>query len=254
MTDQSSELLRAAWGRFGDLHDDLLELALTEGDLDEGSAAALLGRTVGHIQYMGLQLRSDPVRSTLINTLYLPWYWGHSNPDTLYLSARIDDQHDYRVYGTLGSVAQTTFGVYTGTDDQSESVKTRSEDLDADDDGSFEIIFSREKMDTPNWFQLPPGANSFCAYQTYGEWERQQKGTIRIECLNGGDPASRASLGESIAAFDAHLAASHDLFTMWVKDIPHGSSAPCPRTSPRSPRCSRPQPWPAPGSPPYPGS
>lgn len=223
MTDQSSELLRAAWGRFGDMHDDLLELALTEGDLDEGSAAALLGRTVGHIQYMGLQLRSDPVRSTLINTLYLPWYWGHSSPDTLYLSARIDDQHDYRVYGTLGSVAQTTFGVYTGTDDQSESVKTRSEDLDADDDGSFEIIFSREKMDTPNWFQLPPGANSFCAYQTYGEWERQQKGTIRIECLNGGDPASRASLGDSIAAFDAHLA-------------------------------SRPQPWPAPGSPPYPGS
>ena len=86
------------------LHDELLELALSEGDLDEGAAAALLGRMVGHIQYMGLQLRSDPARPTLVNTQYSPWNWGHSNPDTLYLSARIDDAHDYRVYG------QTRFG------------------------------------------------------------------------------------------------------------------------------------------------
>jgi len=38
VTDQSSDLLRAAWRRFNDLHDDLLELALSEGNLDEGAA------------------------------------------------------------------------------------------------------------------------------------------------------------------------------------------------------------------------
>ena len=220
MTDQSSDLLRAAWRRFNDLHDDLLELALSEGNLDEGAAAALLGHMIGHIQYMGLQLRSDPARPTLINGQYSPWNWGHSNPDTLYLSARIDDAHDYRVYGRLGSVAQTTFGVHTGKDDQGHAVKALSDDLVVDDDGSFEIFFSREKMGTTNWFQLPPGAESFCAYQTYGDWERQHKGTIHIECLNSDEPAKPASLKDSIAAFDAHLAASRDLFTMWVKDIP----------------------------------
>jgi hypothetical protein len=116
VTEQPGDLLRAAWRRFNDLHNDLLELALSEGNLDEGAAAALSGHMVGHIQYMGLQ--------------------------------------------------------------------------------------------------------SFCALQTYGDWERQHKGTIRIECLNAEKPAEPASLKDSIAAFDAHLAASRDLFAMWVKDIP----------------------------------
>src|ERR1700758_3521651 len=217
VSDQSNDPLRAAWRRFNAPHDDLLELALSTGDLDEGASAALLGHLIGHIQYMGLQLKCDPARPTLINTQYSPWNWGHSNPDTLYLSARIDDAHDYRVYGRLGSVAQTTFGVYTGKDDQAQAVKALSEDLVVDGDGSFEIFFSREKMGSTNWFQLPPGAESFCAYQTFGDWERQHKGTIRIECLNADEPAKPASLHDSLAAFDAQLAASRDLFTMWVK-------------------------------------
>src|SRR5690349_11637328 len=154
MTEQSSDTLRAAWRRFSELHDELLGVALAPGDLDEGSASALLGRLVGHIQYMGLQLHSDPARPTLINAQYAPWNWGHSNPDTLYLSARIDDAHDYRVHGTLGSVAQTTFGVYAGKDDQAQAVKTQSEDLDIAADGSFEIYFSRQKMSDTNWFEL----------------------------------------------------------------------------------------------------
>jgi hypothetical protein len=220
MTEQSSDTLRAAWRRFSDLHDELLGVALAQGDPDEGSASALLGRLVGHIQYMGLQLRSDPARPTLINAQYAPWNWGHSNPDTLYLSARIDDAHDYRVYGTLGSVAQTTFGVYAGKDDQAQAVKTQSEDLNIAADGSFEIFFSRQKTGDTNWFELPPGAESFCCYQTYGDWQRQSKGNIRIECLNPQTPAQPPSLAQAVAAFDEHLAASRDLFIMWVNDIP----------------------------------
>ncbi|OMC15729.1 MULTISPECIES: DUF1214 domain-containing protein [unclassified Mycobacterium] len=220
MTEQPNDVLRAAWRRFGELHDDLLDVALAQGDLDEGSASALLGHLIGHIQYMGLQLRSDPARPTLINAQYAPWNWGHSNPDTLYLSARIDDAHDYRVYGTLGSVAQTTFGVYAGKDDQARAVKTQSEDLQIGPDGSFEIYFSRRKMGDTNWFELPPGAESFCCYQTYGDWQRQAKGDIRIECLDAPPPAHPPSLAQSVAEFDEHLAGSRDLFTMWVKDIP----------------------------------
>ena len=220
MTEQSIEALRAAWRRFGDLNDDLLGVALAQGDLDEGSASALLGRLIGHIQYMGLQLSSDPIRPTLINAQYAPWNWGHSNPDTLYLSARIDDTHDYRVYGVLGSVAQTTFGVYAGKDDQAQAVKTQSEDLDIAEDGFFEIYFSRQKIGNTNWFELPPGAESFCCYQTYSDWQQQSKGHIRIECLNPQGPPPPPSLAQTVAAFDEHMLASRGLFTMWVNDIP----------------------------------
>lgn len=220
MTDQRYELLHGAWQRFRDLQSELLQIALDTGDLDDGDAATLLERLVGNVQFMGLQLHSDPARPALINAQYSPWNWGHSNPDTLYLSARIDDAHDYRVYGTLGSVAQTTFGVYAGKDDQAQAVKTRSEDLDVAADGSFEIFFTRERMGDTNWFQLPAGANSFCCYQTFGDWDRQAKGVIQIECLNPLEPARPATLAESIAAFDAQLADARELFAMWVKDIP----------------------------------
>jgi len=219
VTTNDGDLLRTAWRGFNDLNSELLELALAESDLDEGSAATLLARLVGHIQYMGLQLRSDPARPTLINTQYSPWNWGHSNPDTLYLSARIDDVHDYRVFGTLGSVSQTTFGVYTGKGDQGTAVKVLADDLDIADDGTFEIFFGREQRGT-NWFELPRGADSFCAYQTYGDWDREVKGAIRIECLGDAAPAEPQSRSAAVEAFDAHLTASRELFTMWVKDIP----------------------------------
>jgi hypothetical protein len=219
MTATDGDRLRNAWQRFNALNSELLELALADGNLDEGSSATLLARLVGHIQYMGLLLSSDPARPTLINTQYSPWNWGHSNPDTLYLSARIDDVHDYRVFGTLGSVSQTTFGVYTGKDDQGTSVKVNADDLDVGDDGTFEIFFGREQRG-PNWFELPRGADSFCSYQTYGDWDREVKGTIRIECVGDVPPATPPTLGASVDAFDAHLDASRELFTMWVKDIP----------------------------------
>lgn len=219
MTTNDVDKLRTAWRGFNQLNEELLGLALADGELDEGSAATLLARLVGHIQYSGLLLSSDPVRPALINTQYSPWNWGHSNPDTLYLSARIDDRHDYRVFGRLGTVSQTTFGVYTGKDDQGTAVKVLAEDLDIADDGSFEIFFGRAPQGT-NWFELPQGAESFCAYQTYGDWNSQRKGTIRIECLGDVPLARPRTTAESVEAFDAHLAASRDLFTMWVKDIP----------------------------------
>ncbi|MCX2929442.1 hypothetical protein ORI20_04100 [Mycobacterium sp. CVI_P3] len=219
MTTDDRDQLRRAWRAFNNLNTELLELALADDELDAGSAGSLLARLIGHIQYMGLVLSSDPARPTLINAQYSPWNWGHSNPDTLYLSARIDDNHDYRISGTLGSVSQTTFGVYTGKDDQGTAVKVLAEDLDVDSDGTFELVFSREQQGR-NWFELPRGAESFCCYQTYGDWDRERKGVIRIECLGDVAAAQPRPLGAAIAAFDAHLTESRELFTMWVKDIP----------------------------------
>lgn len=219
MTTDYGDRIRASWADFETLHRELLELAVVAADLDEGAAAALLSRLIGHIQFSGLQLRADPARPTLINAQYPPWNWGHSNPDTLYLTAVVDDAHDYRVYGTLGSVAQTTFGCYAGKSDQSEAVKVTADDLVVGDDGSFEIYFTRERQGD-NWFAPPPGAESFACYQTFGDWQHQRKGTIRIECLNEVPAVGPRSFAAAADAFEQHLSASRELFTMWVKDIP----------------------------------
>ena len=211
--------IRASWSRFNQVYDELLEIALSQEDADDGARAALLGHLIGNIQYAGLGLRGDSARPVLINAQYAPWSWGHSNPDTLYLAARIDDAHEYRVHGRLGTVAQTTLGVYTGTSDQSDAVKIQAEDLHVEPDGSFEVFFTSERRGE-NWFQLPRGARTFGSYQTYGDWERETKGTIRIECLDVGGPVEPQTIDGGIERFNAHLEEARELFTMWVRDIP----------------------------------
>ncbi len=159
MTTDDNDRIRAAWRSFTDLNEELLELALADGELDDGSAATLLARLVGHIQYSGLLLNSDPpARPTLINTQYSPWNWGgHSNPDTLYLSARIDDAHDYRVSGTLGSVAQTTFGVYTGKDDQAPQSRSSPRILPSPRTARSKSFFLAENRGAPTGSSYRPG-------------------------------------------------------------------------------------------------
>ena len=212
-------LLRATWSRFTDVYNELLELALARDDADDGALVALLNSLLGNIQYSALQLHGDPEHPTLINAQYLPWNWGHSNPDTLYLACRVDDQNEYRVFGRLGTVAKTTFGMYTGTTDQSSAVKVLAEDLEVDDDGSFEIFFTRERRG-PNWFPMPHGAKTFGSYQTYENWDQQVKGVVRIECLAPHSPGQPKQLGQVIDAFNEQLEAARILFRMWVQDIP----------------------------------
>jgi hypothetical protein len=214
------ETIRASWSHFESLYDELLEIALAEQDVDDASLPTLLEHMIGNIQLAGLRLRADPARPALINSQYAPWSWGHANPDTLYLSAHIDDAHDYRVFGEFGTVSETTLGVYTGMSDQSDAVKVRAEDLHLESDGSFEAFFTRERRNAKNWFKIPNGAKSFGSYQTYGDWDRETKGTIRIECLAPPAPAIPQTLDGAIRRFEAHLEEARDLFTMWVRDIP----------------------------------
>jgi hypothetical protein len=222
--------IREAWAAFAELNDDLLAVALDQGDLDEGSAAALLRRLIGHLAFSTLQLHGDPARPELVNTQYAPWNWGHSNPDTLYLSAKVADTHDYRVSGVLGTASQTTFGMYTGMADQSTAVKVLADDLEVGPGGEFELWFTREER-PGNWFELPAGATSFASYQTFGDWETQRRGTVRIECVDPVGPAEPATLDEAVAAFRRHLADSASLFTLWVRDIPAGVFGAMPRNA-----------------------
>lgn len=211
--------IRESWRSFAGLQTELLEVALRQDGIDDGTLADLLGRLVGNIQYSGLQLAGDPARPSLIDAQHPVWNWGNSNPDTLYLAARVDSAHDYRVHGKLGSVAQTTFGIYTGTSDQSDAVKVRAEDLDVGPDGSFEVFFTREPCDG-NWFGLPDGARSFASYQTFSDWENQRQGTLHIECLDPVGPVIPIGPFDAADRFDAHLAESRELFTMWIEGIP----------------------------------
>ena len=67
-------------------------------------------------------------------------------------------------------------------------------------------------------FHLPPTPSAPTKPSAIGNGNT--KGRFASNACNPDEPAKPVSLYDSIAAFDTHLAASRELFTMWVKDIP----------------------------------
>jgi hypothetical protein len=56
----------------------------------------------------------DPAHPAFIRPVAIGNEWGFSNPDNLYLSAKITGEAAYRVIGRLGNANQKTMGSYAG--------------------------------------------------------------------------------------------------------------------------------------------
>ena len=203
----------------------LLQMAL-EGSSPEEEAefVDLLKFIHGQIQFASLSYlyACDPARPRMINPQYSPWNWGHSNPDTLYTSAVISEDYDYRVFGLLGTAAQNTFGVYCGIGAQSNAVKITSEELGLTPHSIYEIFISPERKhdDWKHWVETPAGVETFASYQVFSDWSTQQKGQIFIECLNPVEMLKPASMEKTLQQYDNYLKRLQENFKLWVIDIP----------------------------------
>lgn len=201
---------------------EIMEMGLSvESVIDDVELADLLRFVQGQIQYASLIYfhNSDASQPRLINTQYPAWNWGVSNPDTLYASAAISDQNEYRVFGRLGTASESTFGVYSGIGADSEAVKLNAKDIHVENDGSFEIFITKEKRGK-NWIESLPGMESFASYQVFGKWNEQEKGLIYIECLNTDVIEKPRGMQETRETFEAYLQRLKENFELWVLHIP----------------------------------
>ena len=57
---------------------------------------------------------SDPLRPQLHRGSHETIKIIHENPDKLYLGARVDGRHAYRVFGTLGTARWMSFNIHAG--------------------------------------------------------------------------------------------------------------------------------------------
>ncbi|TSD93914.1 hypothetical protein FOS14_21785 [Skermania sp. ID1734] len=106
---------------------------------------------------------------------------GLDNPDTLYFGTRIDDKHEYVVYGKRGGTIDLSFqvlsGNYTDTGVPESVVAFDDRGIDVAADGSFRITFGPNSSTD---FQLAPGSSQLVVREVYGDWSAP-RGTIRIE-------------------------------------------------------------------------
>lgn len=112
---------------------------------------------------------------------------GNDNPDNIYQNVNLDGRLDYRITGTRGTVNYISFGTkagsYATTGTMEPSGQLESEDLDINEDGSFEIIIS-SKEQPGNWLPMREDTSSMVVRQTFNDRSLEIPAELNIECLS----------------------------------------------------------------------
>jgi hypothetical protein len=138
----------------------------------------------------------------------LDWWLreGGDNPDQRYAFTPIRGGETYRIWGDLGSATRVEFQIYAGRpwDGSGTSAGYLAfEDIELNDDGSFEIWVSDEER-PGNWLSNPAEGTTLFARHIYGDWTGQQTGDVHIDRVGyegkRRPPESAADLAERIRA------------------------------------------------------
>jgi len=155
------------------------EFIRTEQDLVEGYDY-LAGSIRGSLQLAWAYERDFPyfVASTGPYTKM-----GLDNPDTLYFHSYLRPDAEYVVTGKRGTTRDLSFqilnGDYSPVDVPDSLTAFDDREFEIAPDGSYEIRFGPGKAG-PNYFTLGPGSAMLVVREVYSDWDREQRGTIRI--------------------------------------------------------------------------
>jgi hypothetical protein len=149
----------------------------------------------------------------------------HENPDNLYLGARVDGRHRYRVSGRLGTARWMSFNVHAGA--FGAGGRGTAEALDAralvlGPERSFELFLGGERGGAANWMPLPPDAGSLIVRQTFADRARETPSELRIERLGAGErpaPLAPERVAHALAATPALLRALGGMALSWSDDL-----------------------------------
>jgi hypothetical protein len=148
----------------------------------------------------------------------------HENPDNLYLGARVDGRHRYRVHGTLGTARWTSFNIHAGafgSGGRGTAHALDARELVLGDDRRFELFLGGERCGA-NWLPLPPDAGSLIVRQTFADRASEQPSQLALERLDAHEmPALLApeQVGFALAATPALMRALAEMALSWSGDL-----------------------------------
>jgi hypothetical protein len=111
---------------------------------------------------------------------------GADNPDNLYLSARLNGNHDYVIHGERGTVSYLSFGTQKGGYESNGRMEQTgfldTKDMQIGPDGRFEIVLS-QRQQPGNWLKLEPESNQVLVRQTFLDRKQERPAQVRIARL-----------------------------------------------------------------------
>ena len=166
---------------------------------------------------------SDPGFPVLRRMVHETVKMGADNPDNYYFNAQISGNYEYRVTGNRHTVHYIGFftqnGNYGTTGGLAPCGQLEGRDLITDDDGSFEIILSKERKGK-NWLKIEDETTLFMVRQTFFDRFREVPAEIRIENLSGKsqpDPITPERVDEGLKTASLFVAGAPLLFARWAK-------------------------------------
>lgn len=151
---------------------------------------------------------------------------GADNPDNRYESAPISAKHEYRITGTRETVdylgLSTIINKYAvdGTMEVTGHIDAR--EMDINDDGTFEIIVSREKK-PGNWLPMGEHSNSITVRQTFQDRENEIAAQLKIERIGATEdrpaPMTAESLQRGLMGAVMFVHGSAQMFENWAESF-----------------------------------
>ena len=150
---------------------------------------------------------------------------GADNPDNIYMNATVSGARSYRIRGKRGSVPILSFGTkanrYAVDGTMASTGEIDSADMAVADDGSFEIIVSRERVDG-NWLPLADDSSMVIVRQTFLDRANEAPATVEIEAIDGPAhpaPLSADTLAAALERTTAFVAGTARTFVQWTEDF-----------------------------------
>ncbi len=148
---------------------------------------------------------------------------GADNPDNYYFNAPIDGSCEYKIIGRRNSIHYIGFftqnGSYGSTGGLAPCGVLQGRDLVLGDDGSFEIILSKEKRGK-NWLKIEDETSLLMVRQTFFDRKQEVPAELRIENLKT-SPASRTLTPQQVESglkmAGLFVAGAPLLFARWAR-------------------------------------
>ena len=148
---------------------------------------------------------------------------GADNPDNYYFNAQISGEYEYRITGKRNSVHYLGFftqnGNYGTTGGLAPCGVLEHTDMVFEDDGSFEIILSKEKKGK-NWLKTEDDTGMAMVRQTFFDRHHELAAEVKIERIGGSphpDPLTSRAVDEGLQTAALFVAGAPMLFAKWAK-------------------------------------
>lgn len=168
---------------------------------------------------------NDPEFPVLKRLVHETVKLGADNPDNYYQNAQISGDFEYRITGHRNDVFYLGFftqnGSYGSTGGLSPCGNLEGEDLVLNEDGSFEIIVSKNKKGQ-NWLKLEDETTMLMVRQTFMNRDEEQIAELQLETIDGPNyprPASPKAITEGLNLAGTFVSGASLLFAKWAGDF-----------------------------------